>query len=242
MRQLFLDTETTGLELINGNRLVEIGAVEVIDGVKTGHNFHVYLNPERVVEEGALKVHGLTTERLSKEKKFKEVSNDFIQYLGNADEVLIHNADFDVGFVNMELLKAGQKPIWEHCKKVSCTLKIAKSLHPKKRNNLDVLCERYGIDNTHRELHGALLDAELLAEMYMKMTDGVELAVDDEVIATKDRKEVIYLSISEKPKLKTVTLSPLLLDIESKFLAEMKAETGVDPVGLKLSASKKMTV
>ncbi len=171
MRQLFLDTETTGLDPASGHRIVEIAVVEVSNRHVTDCHFHFYLDPERDSDEGALKVHGLSREFLRGKPKFREICNDFLEFITDAD-VFIHNAPFDVGFINRELELINCQPLQHYCKKISDTLVMAKELHPGKRNNLDALCERYYIDHTRRTLHGALLDAELLAEVYLAMTRG----------------------------------------------------------------------
>lgn len=173
MRQIVLDTETTGLEHKHGHRIVEIAAVELCNRQFTGNNFHYYLNPERDSDEGALQVHGLTTEFLQDKSKFHEISNEFLSFINDA-ELIIHNAPFDVGFLNHELDLINLQTLDSYCLLITDTLKLAKELHPGKRNNLDVLCERYHIDNSRRTLHGALLDAELLAEVYLAMTRGQE--------------------------------------------------------------------
>lgn len=171
MRQIVLDTETTGLNPRSGDRIIEIGCVELIDRRLTGNNFHQYINPERDSEEGALAVHGLTTEFLSDKPKFAEIVNEFRDYISGAD-VIIHNAPFDVGFLDAELKRVDMPNFKQQIGEVIDTLLQAKEMHPGKRNSLDALCDRYGISNAHRALHGALLDAELLAEVYLAMTRG----------------------------------------------------------------------
>lgn len=171
MRQIVLDTETTGLNPKSGDRIIEIGCVELMNRQLTGNNFHFYINPERDSEEGALAVHGLTTEFLSDKPKFAEIADELRDYLKGA-EIIIHNAPFDTGFLDAEFEKLGLRAFKEYVKEVSDTLVLAKELHPGKRNSLDALCERYGVSNSHRTLHGALLDAELLAEVYLAMTRG----------------------------------------------------------------------
>ena len=172
MRQIVLDTETTGLETALNHRLVEIGAVELLDRKRTGRRFHTYLNPERDVPQKATEVHGLTLEFLSQHPTFGEVAERFLQFVQGA-QLVIHNASFDIGFLNHELGRiAGEaRLLTDHCT-VLDTLTLAKELHPGQRNSLDSLCKRYGIDNRHRELHGALLDAELLTDVYLAMTGG----------------------------------------------------------------------
>lgn len=173
MRQIVLDTETTGLEPELGHRVIEVAGVELVNRRLTGNNFHRYLNPERESEAAALEVHGLTTEFLRDKPKFPEIAGEFLDFVNGA-ELIIHNSAFDVAFLNRELDLAGLKPLGEYCAGVIDTLRIARDLHPGKRNALDALCERYQIDNSARTLHGALLDARLLGEVYLAMTRGQE--------------------------------------------------------------------
>lgn len=172
MRQIILDTETTGLSTEAGNRIIEIGAVEMVDRRITGNIFHQYINPERKVEPGALMVHGLSNDFLADKPKFADIIDDFIKFIAGS-ELVIHNAPFDVGFLNHEfkLASSKAKPI-EHYVTVFDTLSFARKKHSGKKNSLDALCKRYSVDNTKRELHGALLDAYLLAEVYLIMTSG----------------------------------------------------------------------
>lgn len=178
MRQIILDTETTGLDHRQGHRIVEIAAVELSNRQLTTQHFHYYLNPERESDEGALQVHGLTTEFLRNKPKFNEISKEFLNFIADS-ELVIHNAPFDVGFLNHELNLINLKTLDKYCLSIIDTLKLAKELHPGKRNNLDALCDRYNIDNSKRTLHGALLDAELLAEVYLAMTRGQESLLMD---------------------------------------------------------------
>jgi len=172
-RQIVLDTETTGLNAKFGDRVVEIGCIEIRSRQVTDRHFHTYLNPEREIEEGAAKVHGLTREFLADKPHFAEVAKEFLAYVRDA-ELVIHNADFDVEFLDQELARADLGPLADHVSGVVDTLALARELHPGRRNSLDALCERYAVDNAHRSLHGALLDAELLAEVYLAMTRGQE--------------------------------------------------------------------
>ena len=175
-RQIVLDTETTGLNAKLGDRVIEIGCLELLNRRPTGNHFHHYLNPERASEEGAMKVHGISDEFLLDKPRFREIASEFAEYIRDA-ELIIHNAPFDVEFLEQELALAKLPPLAQHCAGVTDTLKLAKELHPGKKNSLDALCERYGVNNTHRTLHGALLDAELLAEVYLAMTRGQESLV-----------------------------------------------------------------
>jgi len=171
MRQIVLDTETTGLNPRTGDRVIEVGCVEIFNRKLTGNNFHRYINPERDSDEAALAVHGLTTEFLSDKPKFHEIADELREFIQGA-EVIIHNAPFDLGFLNAEFQRIGLPTFTSHCSGVIDTLVQAKELHPGKRNSLDALCDRYEISNAHRKLHGALLDSELLADVYLAMTRG----------------------------------------------------------------------
>lgn len=171
MRQIVLDTETTGLEPAEGHRIIEIGCVELINRRLTGRTFHCYLNPEREIDDGAIEVHGITNEMLADKPRFTDVVMDFIEFVEGA-ELIIHNASFDVGFLNHEFNLCGQDLRIDGMCQVLDTLKLARELHPGQKNNLDALCRRYEVDNAHRALHGALLDAEILADVYLAMTGG----------------------------------------------------------------------
>ncbi len=171
MRHIVLDTETTGLEPELGHRIVEIGCVEIVNRQLTGRNFHTYLNPERDIDEGALSVHGLSREFLADHPLFEHKVQEFLKFVQGA-RIIIHNAAFDIRFLDAELERLQYPPFTQHCVEVIDTLAQARELHPGKRNSLDALCERYGISNAHRTLHGALLDAELLAEVWLAMTRG----------------------------------------------------------------------
>jgi DNA polymerase III subunit epsilon len=179
MRQVMLDTETTGLSPATGDRIVELGCVELLNRKLTGNNKHYYLNPERESDEGALRVHGLTTEFLSDKPKFAEIADDFLAYIAGADEIIIHNAPFDVGFLEAELKRAGKNRFTSVVAKVVDSLAMAKHQYPGKRNSLDALCDRLGVDNSGRKLHGALLDAELLADVYIGLTRGQDALLID---------------------------------------------------------------
>jgi len=172
-RQIVLDTETTGLNARFGDRVIEIGCVELLSRRVTERHFHRYLNPEREIEEGAAKVHGISGEFLADKPKFAEIAKDFLDYIGGA-ELIIHNADFDVEFLDQELAVSGLKKLSEYSSSIVDTLAMARELHPGKKNSLDALCDRYAVDNSRRTLHGALLDAHLLAEVYLAMTRGQE--------------------------------------------------------------------
>jgi DNA polymerase III subunit epsilon len=179
MRQIVLDTETTGLSAEAGDRIIEIGCVELVARKLTGHNKHWYLNPERDSHEDALKVHGISNEFLRDKPKFAAVVDELLEYLGGA-EVIIHNAPFDIGFLNKELELLGRPPVTRHVASVIDSLAMAKEQFPGKRNSLDALCDRLEVDNSGRTLHGALLDAELLADVYINMTRGQDALLIDE--------------------------------------------------------------
>lgn len=172
MRQIVLDTETTGLEPSAGHRIIEIGAVEVVGRKLTGNTYHQYLQPDREIDAGAMEVHGITPEFLADKPRFADVAQEFFDFIKGA-ELIIHNAPFDVGFMNHEFKLLGSQwgQVEDHCK-ILDTLVMARNLHPGQKNNLDALCKRYDINNAHRELHGALLDSEILADVYLAMTGG----------------------------------------------------------------------
>ncbi|MGP0173098.1 DNA polymerase III subunit epsilon [Pseudomonas sp. NCHU5208] len=173
MRRVVLDTETTGMPVTDGHRIIEIGCVEVLGRRLTGRHFHVYLNPDREIDEGAIAVHGITNEYVADKPRFKDVADEFYEFIKGA-QLIIHNAAFDVGFINNEFALLGQSEradVNDYCS-VLDTLMLARERHPGQRNSLDALCKRYGVDNSNRELHGALLDSEILADVYLAMTGG----------------------------------------------------------------------
>ena len=178
MRQIILDTETTGLYPEQGHRIIEIAAVEVVNRRPTGRTLHVYLDPERDIDVGATEVHGMTWDDLKGKPKFRDVVGDLLEFARGAEWV-IHNAPFDIAFIDYELGLMGEAPCAHACGKVIDTLALARETFPGKRNNLDALCERFGVNNAHRTLHGALLDAQLLAEVYLAMTRGQETLTID---------------------------------------------------------------
>jgi len=183
LRQVVLDTETTGLDPALGHRVIEIACVEVLNRRVTDSDFHLYLNPDRDSDPGALQVHGLTTEFLRDKPRFKDAARDFLAFVAGS-ELIIHNAPFDIGFLDAELARIDLPPITQQIAGVVDSLRLAKALHPGRRNSLDALCERYGIDNSSRTLHGALIDARLLAEVYLAMTRGQESLVMDSEAGT----------------------------------------------------------
>ena len=220
MRQIILDTETTGLESELGHRIIEIAGVELVNRRFTGNDFHRYFNPERDIDAGALKIHGLTSEFLADKPKFRDVVAELLDYVSGG-ELIIHNAPFDIAFLNRELDLADRKPMTEYCAGVVDTLRMARDLHPGKRNGLDALCERYQIDNSARTLHGAMLDARLLAEVYLSMTRGQEsLAMDIEAPAAAAAPAAAEIATG-KLDLVVVRASKTELAAHEKLLAEI---------------------
>jgi len=184
MRQIVLDTETTGLDANDGHRIIEIGCVEMVNRRLTGNDFHQYLQPDREIDAGAMEVHGITNESLLDKPRFEEVVADLVDYLKGA-ELIIHNAPFDVGFLNMELKRCGSSDTIESLSTVIDSLVMARQKHPGQKNNLDALCKRYDVDNSQRDLHGALLDAQILGDVYLAMTGGQSaLLLDSSVDAS----------------------------------------------------------
>lgn len=181
MRKIILDTETTGLDPRQGHRIIEIAAVEMVNRRLTKNHFHQYVNPQREIDSGAQQVHGISLEFLQDKPLFRDIVKDFMEFVSGA-ELVIHNAPFDIGFINSELKLLGMEMIEAQCPVVTDTLKMAKDLHPGQKNNLDALCRRYQIDNTNRTLHGALVDTELLAEVYLAMTRGQDSLIIEETI------------------------------------------------------------
>ncbi|MBK0393154.1 DNA polymerase III subunit epsilon [Ramlibacter algicola] len=225
MRQIVLDTETTGLSAEAGDRIIEIGCVELLARKLTGHNKHWYLNPERDSHEDALKVHGISNEFLRDKPKFAAVVDELLEYLRGA-EVIIHNAAFDVGFLDKELELLGRPKLSTVVGSVTDTLAMAKELYPGKRNSLDALCDRLGVDNSGRTLHGALLDAELLADVYINMTRGQEALLID--AAPQDAVGAIHTRVD----LRQFTLPVLLAsDQESAAHEEVLAQLDKESKG-----------
>ncbi len=221
-RQVVLDTETTGLSARLGDRVIEIGCVEMQSRRLSGNNWHRYVNPERKSEEGALAVHGIADEFLLDKPKFADIAAEFVDYIRGA-EVIIHNAPFDVEFLDTELELAGLDRLSMYCTAVIDTLKLAKELHPGKRNSLDALCERYQIDNSHRTLHGALLDAELLAEIYVSMTRGQDsLAIE---VESAQPGSVAMAAWTDRPRLAVLAPSAGELAEHERVLAGIDKES-----------------
>ena len=223
-RQIVLDTETTGLAAESGDRIIEIGCVELLNRKLTGNNLHFYVNPERDSHEDALRVHGLTTEFLRDKPKFAEVAEEILRYLEGA-EIIIHNAAFDIGFLDKELERLGKPVFTSFVSEVTDTLAMAKQLYPGKRNSLDALCDRLGVDNSGRTLHGALLDAELLADVYINLTRGQEALLIDlgDVGEQGAEGERIDLSVFDLPVL---TANAQELAAHADVLAQIDKASG----------------
>jgi DNA polymerase-3 subunit epsilon len=225
VRQVVLDTETTGLSHQDGHRIIEIGCVELINRRLTNNTFHVYINPKRVIDDGAIEVHGITNEFLLDKPLFEDVVDDYLAFTKDA-ELIIHNAPFDVGVLNHELALLKQnKGRLEDYSSVFDTLPFARKKHPGARASLDALCKRYGIDNSHRELHGALLDAEILAEVYLAMTGGQFSLLDSEEGDAKKVQEIIRLP-SDRPRIKVNKCSEEQLEAHQQRLAAIEKESG----------------
>lgn len=222
MRQVVLDTETTGLDFRLGDRVIEIGCVELLNRKITGQRFHRYINPEREVEAGALAVHGLSNEFLQDKPRFGEIVAEFLDFIQGA-ELVIHNAAFDVGFLNNELALQRKSQLEQACAGVVDTLKMARELHPGRRNSLDALCERYTIDNSGRTLHGALLDAELLAEVYLAMTRGQESLIME--LVADPTQGLQAETAAEQPPLRILRASAAELTAHRQVLAEIGKES-----------------
>jgi DNA polymerase-3 subunit epsilon len=235
LRQIVLDTETTGLNPKLGDRIIEIGCVELLSRRISERHFHTYLNPERDVELGATRVHGLTREDLATKPKFAAVAPVFLEFIRGA-ELIIHNADFDLEFLNMELARARLGRVQDHAGRITDTLLFAKELHPGKRNSLDALCERYFVDNSRRTLHGALADAYLLADCYLAMTRGQEsLMMELETPAAAAAAAAgLILDVS---KLMVQRASPEELASHERYLDAMEKEAKGGALWRRLAAS-----
>ncbi len=228
MRQVFLDTETTGLSPESGDRIIEIGCVELIARKLTGNNKHFYLNPDRESHEAAFKVHGISDEFLKDKPRFGVIAGELLEYLSGA-EIIIHNAPFDVGFLNKELEICGQNPFITYVNKITDSLMMAKELYPGKRNSLDALCDRLEVDNSGRTLHGALLDAELLADVYINLTRGQNSLMMDTVASTSTGNHLPMVDLSQ-------FVLPLLAANDEELNAHEKLLADID------KASKGRTV
>lgn len=235
IRQIVLDTETTGLSTADDHRIIEIGCVELINRRLTGATFHQYINPQREIDAGAVEVHGITNDFLADKPVFADIAEDFLRFVDGA-ELVIHNAVFDVGFLNHELAKLGNLPLIDSICSVLDTLKMARDKHPGQKNNLDALCKRYGVDNSNRELHGALLDAEILADVYLMMTGGqvslTLVAEEDEAQHANEQEDV---GIIERPgaTLKVIQADAQELAAHQAMLEKLQSSSGGNCVWLK---------
>ena len=220
MRQIALDTETTGINTSDGHRIIEIGCIEMENRRITGKEFHCYINPEREIDEGATRVHGLTYEKLKNEPLFKDIKSDFMNFISDS-ELIIHNADFDVGFLNYELSLVKSSNVIEDKALILDTLKMARNMHPGKKNSLDALCNRYEIDRSMRQVHGALIDADLLAKVYLAMTGGQETFVLNEATG-HDKEEKLKIQEENSFSLKVIKATSSELDAHENFLSELR--------------------
>lgn len=230
MRQIVLDTETTGLETSQDHRIIEIGCVEMVNRKLTGRHYHQYINPQRKVDEGAMEVHGITDQFLEDKPLFDAIAPDFFEFVAGAD-LIIHNAPFDLGFINHETAKLpGNIAAIETGCKIIDTLALARQKHPGQKNNLDALCKRYGVDNSQRDLHGALLDAEILADVYLLMTGGqVNLNINDQSAA--DSGEINQASnirrlSDSRPPLRVITANDHEIARHQAKLESIEAASG----------------
>jgi DNA polymerase-3 subunit epsilon len=230
MRQIVLDTETTGLEPSEGHRIIEIGCVELINRRLTGRHFHHYINPQREIDEAALQVHGITQEMLQDKPCFAELADELVDFIKGA-ELIIHNAAFDVGFLNHEfsLMAGNYQPVTAICA-VMDSLALARAKHPASKNNLDALCRRYQVDCSERQLHGALLDAELLAQVYLVMTGGqVDLVLSDEPVDQQTGSTIRPLAKGRQP-LPVIKADETELAAHHQYLATIAKMTDINPL------------
>lgn len=229
-RQIILDTETTGINPKEGHRMIEIGCVEMVDRQLTGNNFHMYIQPDREVEQEAIEVHGITNEFLEDKPRFHEIVDDLIEYLRGA-ELVIHNAPFDVGFLNHEFGLVNKPTTIEGMCGVLDTLVMARSMFPGQRNSLDALCKRYDVDNSNRTLHGALLDAEILADVYLLMTGGqvsLSLEAANHIDDTGSQSQVMNTSQLDLSKLRILRASAAELAAHEERIAFIEKKSGVN--------------
>lgn len=227
MRQIVLDTETTGLETSHGHRIIEIACVELINRRLTGNHYHQYVQPDREIDEGALQIHGITQEFLSDKPRFAEISEELLDFIGNS-ELIIHNAPFDIGFLNYELrmIHGESFEMTSRCE-VLDTLARARQMHPGVRNNLDALCKRYSVDNSGRELHGALLDAEILADVYLGMTGGQgSLLLDSTKEAGRLNNQTINRLDASRPPLPVIKPTEEEAQAHRAYLDKIEKEAG----------------
>ncbi len=235
LRQIILDTETTGLDPKSGHKIIEIGCIELVNRKFTGEQFHVYINPDRDSDEAALEVHGLTTEFLSDKPRFKDIYDDFVAFIDQS-ELLIHNAEFDIKFLDHEIQLLSMKlpKISECVSKITDTLQIAREKHPGQRNSLDALVKRYEIGGYDRELHGALLDSQILGDVYLSMTGGQSaLDFNDVDLSNSRDKDKTDIKNDSPLNLKIIELTDQEVAEHEAYLMRMKEETGEDPLGFK---------
>ena len=224
MRQIILDTETTGMPLEAGHRIIEIGAVEIVDRRMTGNHYQTYLNPKRSIDPGSIAVHGITNDDVADKPEFKEVMQEFLSFIQDT-ELLIHNAPFDTAFINHEFSLAGYEKKIEDLCEIKDTLPIARKTHPGKRNSLDALCSRYNVDKSNRELHGALIDAKLLGQVYLLMTGGqVGFFGDDQNLNEQQINHSLDIDYSER-KIMTVELTNEDLEEHQQYLEDLLADS-----------------
>ena len=244
MRQIILDTETTGLEPSEGHRIIEIGCVELINRRASNNRYQQFINPEREIDAGAMEVHGITNEQLASKPKFSDIARDFLEFIKGA-ELIIHNAPFDIGFLNNELFQmangASPRRIEDFCS-VLDTLKLARNMHPGQKNDLDSLCKRYKVDNSHRTLHGALLDAEILADVYLAMTGGQTGLFEDTHSPLKSATSTVTATDirrldSRRPKLPVIKPSAEELAAHQDWLDELDKKSGGQCVWKKFETS-----
>lgn len=225
MRQIVLDTETTGIDPNDGHRIIEIGCVELMERQPTGRHYHVYINPDRQVEEEAISVHGITNEFLADKPRFHEIAEEFLAFIDGA-ELVIHNAAFDVGFIDAEFARIRPvRKVVDHCS-VLDSLAVARRKHPGQKNSLDALCKRYGVDNSNRELHGALLDAEILADVFLLLTGGQTALSLDAGSDGDDGGQVIRRLPRDRPALAVVRASDEELDAHEALLDTIEKAGG----------------
>jgi DNA polymerase III subunit epsilon len=236
MRQIVLDTETTGLEPQQGHRIIEIGCVELVNRRLTGRHYHQYVNPEREVDQGAIAVHGITNEFLADKPVFAAVAEEFWEFIRGA-ELVIHNAAFDVGFMNHEFARLGMPQVTRECG-VLDTLALARQKHPGQKNSLDALCKRYSVDNSHRDLHGALLDAEILADVYLLLTGGqtaLELGAEPQTaVAQQTGNQSLGRISRERRPLRVIMASGEELELHRRKLAAIDKSSGGNCLWMKL--------
>ncbi len=240
-RQVVLDTETTGLDPAQGHRVIEIGCIELVNRRPTQHRFHVYLQPDRAIDEGAMRVHGLTSEFLASQPRFADIVDEFLDFVRGA-ELIIHNAPFDLGFLNHELRCCGRdQTVLEQLCQVEDTLLMARQRHPGQRNSLDALCKRYNIDNSQRTLHGALLDAEILAEVYLTMTrqqDSLFVAEAANTAARRPGQDRRAAAVHNRPPLPVIRADAEECAAHASYLDLLDQSSGGQCVWKRLEAAE----